>query len=459
MDQQFHKVLTKLDVLLLAFGAMIGWGWVVLSGTWITSAGAFGAIIAFLIGGILVIFVGLTYAELSSAMPKVGGEHYFVLRALGPKASFIAAWAIALGYLSVVAFEAVALPTVIEYLFPTFKFGYLWTIVGWDVNASWVMIGMLGSIIITWINYRGVKSAAFLQVVLTFVIFLVGMALLGGSLVNGEVANLQPLFKDGSAGLLAVLVMTPFMFVGFDVIPQTAEEMKIPQRSIGKILILSVALAVLFYVAVVFAVSYILPDDVLTNSSLPTADAMAAALGSSFFSKVLIIGGLAGILTSWNAFIIGGSRVLYAMAQERFLPQWFARIHPIYKTPSNAILFIGTLATFAPLLGRPMLVWLVDAGGFSIIIAYFLVALSFIALRKKEPNMPRPFQVGQSSAVGWIALVLSIGFIFLYMPGMPSQLVWPYEWLIFIGWWVIGAFFIARIKTKTMEQTEHVHRM
>ncbi|MCL6616288.1 MAG: APC family permease, partial [Anoxybacillus ayderensis] len=219
------------------------------------------------------------------------------------------------------------------------------------------------------------------------------------------------------------------------------------------------ALAVLFYVAVVFAVSYILPDDVLTNSSLPTADAMAAALGSSFFSKVLIIGGLAGILTSWNAFIIGGSRVLYAMAQERFLPQWFAHIHPVYKTPSNAILFIGTLATFAPLLGRPMLVWLVDAGGFSIIIAYFLVAWSFIALRKKEPNMPRPFQVGQSSAVGWIALVLSIGFIFLYMPGMPSQLVWPYEWLIFIGWWVIGAFFIVRIKTKTMEQTEHVHRM
>ena len=108
--KKLKKVLSKFDLLFLALGAMLGWGWVVLSGTWLTSAGSYGAVLAFAIGGFLVICVGLNYAELASAMPRVGGEHEYVHRALGEDASFIASWAITLGYVSVATFEAVALP-------------------------------------------------------------------------------------------------------------------------------------------------------------------------------------------------------------------------------------------------------------------------------------------------------------------------------------------------------------
>ncbi|PMY01282.1 amino acid permease, partial [Pseudomonas sp. MPR-R5A] len=118
------------DALVLAFGAMIGWGWVVLSGKWVSDAGVMGAILAFLIGGILVLFVGLTYSELASSMPKVGGEHAYALRGIGPNGSFIASWAIILGYVSVVAFEAVAFPNVIEFIFPNYKVIYMYTITG-----------------------------------------------------------------------------------------------------------------------------------------------------------------------------------------------------------------------------------------------------------------------------------------------------------------------------------------
>lgn len=120
---------------------MIGWGWVVLSGTWIESAGTLGAMIAFLIGGVLVTFVGLTYAELASAMPAAGGALSYVLRGVGPKAAFVASWALALGYISVVAFEAVALPTVIEYVFPNYKVGLMYSITGYDVYLTWVLVG------------------------------------------------------------------------------------------------------------------------------------------------------------------------------------------------------------------------------------------------------------------------------------------------------------------------------
>ncbi len=123
-DQNMQKVLSRWDVLFLAFGAMFGWGWVVLSGTWVMEAGTVGAMISFVIGGVLVIFVGLTYAELASAMPTTGGALIYVLRGIGPRAAFTASWALALGYISVVAFEAVALPTVIEYIFPNYKVGF-----------------------------------------------------------------------------------------------------------------------------------------------------------------------------------------------------------------------------------------------------------------------------------------------------------------------------------------------
>ena len=439
------KVLSRFDVLFLAIGAMLGWGWVVLSGNWILSAGSMGSLIAFAIGGILVIFVGLTYSELASSMPEVGGEHAYVLRAMGEKASFIASWAIILGYVSVVTFEAVALPTVIDYLISDYQSVYLWTIAGWDVYLTWVLIGVIGAFLLTMVNYFGLKPAALVQSVLTVTIVMIGLVLIFGASIGGDPSNLTPFFVGGAGGIMAVLIMVPFLFVGFDVIPQVAEEANLPPKEIGKVLILSVSCAVVFYLAIAFGVGIAMNQSVLKASELATADAMAVVFGSKKFATALILGGVAGIITSWNAFIIGGSRVIYAMAKSGMLPEWFGYLHPKYKTPSNAIVALGGLAVLAPLLGRPALVWIVDAGGLGIVTAYFMVALSFLILRKREPGMERPFRAGKSNFIGWIALFLSIGFISLYMPGMPAALIWPYEWLMVLGWFLIGAFFFLRM--------------
>ncbi|WP_173918205.1 APC family permease [Halobacillus sp. Marseille-Q1614] len=450
--KKLKKVLSKFDLLFLALGAMLGWGWVVLSGTWITSAGSFGALVAFAIGGLLVIFVGLNYAELASAMPKVGGEHAYVHRALGHNMSFIASWAITLGYVSVATFEAVALPTVINFLLPDYEAGYLWTVAGFDVHLNWVLIGSVGALIITIINYIGVKQAAALQTFLTLMIVGVGLLLIFGAGTNGNPANLSPFFIDGGAGIMTVLVMVPFLFVGFDVIPQVAEEANLPRKQIGKLLIFSVASAIIFYLAIALGVGLGLNQSQLEVTNLATADAIASLFGSPFFAQLLIVGGVAGIITSWNSFIIGGSRVLYAMAESGMLPSWFGKLHPKYKTPSNAVLFIGVLSMLAPLLGESALVWIVNAGGLGIVTAYFLVALSFIVLRKREPDMERPFRAAKSPIYGYLALILSFGFITLYMPGMPAALVWPYEWMMIAGWTLLGAFFFIRMRSGAYEE-------
>ncbi|GAA0745033.1 APC family permease [Clostridium oceanicum] len=462
-SENFERVLSKKDIIALAFGAMIGWGWVVLTGEWIKTAGSLGAILAFVLGGVMILFVGLIYAELTSAMPKCGGGHVFSYRGLGRNASFVCSWAMILGYVSVVAFEAVAFPSVLEYLFSnSYLKGYLYTVAGYDVYANWLIIGSVSSIIITIVNYFAVKPAAFLQGVVTFMIACVGILLFGGSLVNGNVANLNPTFTSGMKGVIGVAVMTPFMYVGFDVIPQAAEEINIPFKKIGGIIALSVLMAVVWYGVIIYSSSVALTPTEVVGSNMVAADAMKKMFnGSNIAAKILIIAGIGGIITSWNSFLMGGSRAIYAMAKSGMLPAFLTKLHPKYKTPTNAIILIGAISTFAPLLGKNMLIWLSNAGGCGIVIAYAIVVLAFMKLRKKEPNMERPYKVKNYKVVGIVGLALTVGMFLMYMPGFPSCLSWPYEWAIILGWTALGAVFYitANRKVNRVELTKYEHEM
>ncbi|WP_455791472.1 APC family permease [Clostridium butyricum] len=447
-DSKFERVLSKKDIFAIAFGAMIGWGWVVMAGDWIKGAGTLGSIMAFIIGGIMVLFVGLTYAELTAAMPQCGGEHVFSLRALGKNVSFVCTWAIILGYVGVVAFEACAFPTVIQYICPGFLKGYMYTIAGFDIYASWVAVGVIASIIITIINYFSAKSAAKLQTILTISIAAIGVALVAASGFSGNIENTKPLFTDGVGGILTVAVMTPFMFVGFDVIPQAAEEINVPFKKIGKIMILSIVMAVIWYIMIIIAVSMVMTKSQLDTSTLVTADAMKNAFfGSEMAAKVVIIGGMAGIVTSWNSFFMGGSRAIYSLAESKMLPGFLAKLHPKYKTPTNAILLIGVISVVAPFFGRAMMIWLTNAGSFGVVVAYVLVSMSFLVLRFREPDMIRPYKVKCGKIIGGIAVLLSGFMMLLYFPGMPSGLV--KEELIMVGaWTVLGIIFYSIAKLK-----------
>ena len=442
-SRSFVRVIKRKEVLALAFGAIIGWSWVVLTGGWIDRAGSLGAILGFLVGGMAVVLVGFTYAELASAMPQVGGEHVYSRRALGESASFICTWAILLGYVSVVAFEAVALPTVAEYLLPGFSRGYLWTIAGWDVEATWILLAVVAAVLMTAVNIVGIRTAARLQMLVSILIVAGGLVLVAGVTANGSFANALPVFEQGIGGMLGVLVVVPLMLVGFDVIPQSAEEIDLPFPEIGRLLMVAIVIAVLWYVAMIMAVSVALTPAERATSSLPTADAASAALGGSWGGTLLVIAGIGGILTSWNAFLIGGSRALYALAKAGQLPAWLGVLHPRYNTPHRAVLLIGFFSILAPFFGRQAMVWLVDAGSFGIIVAYAFVAMSFLVLRYREPEMPRPYAVRFWKFTGFAALLLSLAIVLLFLPGSPAALIWPWEWAIVGGWILLGAVLLA----------------
>ena len=464
-NRELNKVLNTGDVLVTAFGAMIGWGWVVSSGSWIQKAGVLGTMLAFLIGGIMIYFVGLTYAELTTAIPESGGAKVFSQRAFGPVGSFICTWSIILSYVGVVCFEACSLPTIIQYIFPGFLKGYLYTVVGFDIYLTWLLVAIFFAVLITLVNIKGVKAAARLQKVLTIVIAAVGIILVVISAVNGDAENLEGQFFVGEnaksivGNVFSVAMVAPFFLFGFDVIPQAAEEINVPLKKLGKLLVFSIALAVGFYGLVVLAVGYGMNMEEVaasvSGSGLVTADAMAKLFNSTVMSKILIIGGMCGIITSWNSFMIGGSRALMSMADAYMIPNSFAKTHIKYKTPYLALILIGILSIVSLFFGRVMLVWISNCASFACCISYGIVSLAFVRLRKKEPETVRPYKVKNYKVVGFFAVLLSGFMSVLYLiPGTGCTLA-VQELVIAGSWAVLGIVFGVGCKVKYKEKFGH----
>lgn len=458
---RFNKVMTAVDILVIAFGAMIGWGWVVSTGGWIQNAGVIGTILGFIAGGTMIFFVGMTYAELTPAIPKAGGEHAFSYKAFGVQGSFICTWALILSYLGVVCFEAVSLPSIVQYIFPKLEFGYMYTIAGARVYVSGIIISTIFNILIVLINIVGIKVASVFQTILTVIIALVGIILVASSIINGSSSNLsgQLIVGEGKEVIkntISVTAVAPFFLFGFDVIPQVAEEINIPLKKVANVLLLSILCAVIFYSLVVLAVGYSLNADeisqAMSSDGLVTAAAMEKLFNSKLMAKALIIGGLCGVVTSWNSFLIGGSRAVFSMAESNMIPKVFSEFHIRHKTPVNAVILMGGISMAAPFFGRTMLVWISNAASFACCVAYLMVSMSFLVLRFKEPRLYRPYRIKHFRLVGIIASLLAGIMVAIFLiPGSGGALKFQ-EIVIISIWGMLGALFYVFCKIKYRDE-------
>lgn len=445
MENKLNRTLSFKDVLILAFSTMIGWGWVSLTGTWSFQGGALGAVLAFVLGAVLCIFVGFTYCELTPMLPYAGGELVFSYKAMGYNASWFTGWMITFAYVGVAAWEGPALATAIDYLINIPKIGYLYSIAGFDVYASWLLIPAIAGAALIFINFKGINVSAKFQAIVTIILALGGIGFAIVSAVRGDTNNLQPLITS-SSGVFSVVLAVPAMFVGFDVIPQAAEEMNLPMKKIPKAIIASICLAATWYIIMILSASIAAPRDVLGEGGLTVVNAINFATGNPIAGKLIIVTAIMGILSSWNGFIIGATRVLYSMGRAKMLPPVFESLHQKYKTPYFATLFIGMITVFTPLLGRNSLGWFVDASSFGTVIAYLMVALSFVVLRYRFPNMNRPFKVKFGKTIGVLAVLIAIFFVSLYLPIGASSLT-KIEWIIVLAWVAIGlVFYLMSLK-------------
>jgi len=446
---QLHKGIGKAGLFSLAFGAMIGVGWVTAMGSWLTNAGPVGAMIAFLLGGMIILVIGFCYAEVTAALPLSGGEVAYAYKAYGPSKSFIVGWFLTFGYLSVSAFEAVSINKVLSYLIPAIDYLPIYSVNGSPVYLVHILISALFVVLISAINYTGVKNSARFQVVLTILFVSLTFVFIIAGFAMGEWKNLEPIFAGEStgsisAGIATVLVTVPFWFVGFDTIPQAAEEAdeSISHKTIGLLILVSIVSAVLFYMLLILSTSMAAPWNEILDKKLPTACAFKQATESQFMVNIILVTALVGLITSWNGFFLAGSRVLFALGRGKIIAPKFGKSHPKYQTPYYAVLFSGGITFLASLMGQGAMTAFVNVGSLCIVIAFLGVSFSFLSLRQKFPKMHRPFYAPGGKVLGFFAITSTL-FMLLAMiyPDSPAAMNWPLEWGIFSVFTLMGLIF------------------
>ena len=452
---ELKRAISGFGFFALAFGSMIGVGWITALGSWFEQAGPVGAMVAFAAGGSLMLIIGLCYAEVTPMLPVTGGEVAYAYKAYGTSKAFVIGWFLAFGYLSVSAFEAISVGLVLSFLFPQIDVMPLYEIAGSTVYGSHLLLALFFTGFITAINYFGVAIASRIQVVLTALFLLCAVLFVFSGIASGELGNLAPYFGDealgrgGLAGVLVVFVTDPFWFVGFDTIPQAAEERRedSPLHRLGLYVILAIIGSTIFYIAIILGAGMTAPWRSIVAEELPTAAAFDSAFESRLLVRLVLVAGLIGLLTSWNGFFLAGSRVLFSLGRGRIIHSSFGEAHPKYGTPARAVLFSGLVTFMSASLGRGAIIAFVDVGSFCIALAFLGVALSLIQLRKQFPNMERPYRMPGGNALPYIAAAGSL-FILAVMliPASPSVLVWPLEWAILgaLSATGLGFWFAAR---------------
>lgn len=458
--QTFSKTLGRGDIWAFAFGSVVGWGWVMLAGGWVSDAGSVGAILAFVIAGIVCCFIGMAFAELCPMIPQTGGVLVFAYRAGGYKFGWFAAWAMAFAYVAVACWEGPAFGTAVEYLIPqlTQNADVLYSIEGYNVTLPWLIIALAGTLFTVVCNYIGMSFAKIVNTIAALALVAGGLIFFVGGVTLGDISNAVPAINGGFSGIFIVLMAAPAMFVGFDVIPQSVEDMKIPMKQVGSMVILAIVLGAVWYILMILGSSFGAPAEFRDNASIPVADIATYVFGSKIVGSFVIIAGIGGILTSWNAMYIGATRIIFAMARAKMLPPVFAKLHPKYNSPTAALTLVGALGIASIFLGKNALGWFVDASSFGTVVAYFCAAIAFWKLKNDEPDTERPFKAPLGKLMAVLAVVASGLFICIYLPFSPSGGLGVMEWIMVALWTVIGIILAFAVSKSSFSKVTKAER-
>lgn len=436
------------DYFTLGFGSMVGIGWVVCVGDWIgTAGGPLAAIIAFLIGGAILLPVTWAYGEMIASMPVAGGEIAYAYRGFGSKASFYTGWILSFAYVFLCPWEAVAIGTMVSSLFPGLKTMPLYEIMDFKVYLPLLILELIVAFSIAYINYKGVEKATKFQSSVTKVLILCGVAYAFAGVFLGDFSNLQPYMGHSIegfgtlGGIIAVLAITPFFVAGFDTIPQGAEESKsgISYHNLGKVLSITPLSGAIFYSAIIFVVSLIMPWKNLINLEYPAIDAIMGI--APFISRLVLIGAICGLLSTLNAFFVASTRLIFSMGRAKLIPAYFGKVDEKYRSPKNAIIFVGIITLIAPFIGTAILVPVMSVGALAFMLAWFFVCISAVRLRKIEPEMKRPFKMPGGIKTGYIAILITVLMVMvMVVPGSPGAIN-SVEWATFLTWILLGIVF------------------
>jgi len=419
------------DYFALAFGTMVGVGWLVLMDDWLGRGGPLGAMLAFALGGILLLPVGYVYGQWVKRLPDAAGEAAYTAQVFPPIVSYFTGWMMLLAYFIVCPWEAVAVGKLAAYIFPSLNSFELYQVAGQPVFLPRLLLGILLTLFLAVLNYRGIRLSASFQNWTTAMVLLLFIVVLGISGVRGSPANFHPAFSATPfVSILLTLQIVPYFMTGFESAPKEAEEahLDFPPSGFLRAITMAVLVGAGFYVLAVAAVAYIAPWQGLIGKRFATAIAFEQALGARWPVRLILAMALFGLFQCFNGNFVASSRLLFAFGRRRTIPPRFGEIHEKFLTPSTAVLGITAATLTGVFLGDALLVPVTEVGSMASALGWFATCLSFWMVEKR-------LSMRFVTALG--ILVSLLLFLMKVLPVFPGHFS-PAEWIAFCIWLALG---------------------
>jgi len=430
------------DYFTLAWGTMVGVGWLVVMDDWLLRGGALGALLGFAIGGALLFPIGWVYGRLVAAMPDAAGEIAYTAAAFSRPVSFSTGWMMMLAYFIVCPWEAVAVGRIAGYIFPSLDSIEIYRIAGRPVYLPHLIIGLGLTALLTTLNYRGIRLSATFQnwtAFGTLALFIVFVAL---GVSKGSPHNFPPLFTHAPlVSFLLVLQIVPYFMTGFESVSKAAEESTPEFRGQGflKAIWMAILVGILFYTIVIAAVAFVAPWHDLTGEKFMTAVAFQRAVGSRWIVNVILAAALLSLFKCFNGNFVAASRLLFALGRRGLIDERAGRIHLQHQTPSSAVLCIGLATATCMLLGDAILVPITEVGSVACAIGWAATCAAYLSMGSAG-TLPHHSKL---SAIEWLVatlgLLVAIAMLLMkVVPAVPGHFT-IYEWLALAIWIALGA--------------------
>jgi APA family basic amino acid/polyamine antiporter len=425
------------DYFALAFGTMIGTGWLVLMDDWLGRGGPAGAALGFAVGGIILLPVGYVYGQWVKRLPDAAGEAAYTAQVFPPIVSYFTGWMMLLAYFIVCPWEAVALGKIVAYIFPSLDSFELYRVAGQPVFLPRLILGIALTLLLATINYRGIRLSANFQKTMSTMVLLIFVALVSISSVRGALGNFRPAFHATPfLSILLTLQIVPYFMTGFESVPKYAEEANPDFRQTSYMQAIGLALGVgaLFYALSIAAVAYIAPWQTLLGKRFATAMAFENGIGRHWPVQLILTMALFGLFQCFNGNFAASTRLLFAYARRGTVAPRFATIHARFSTPSVAIIGITAGTLFGLLLGDAILVPVTEVGSMASALGWLAACLSFWLV---EPRLGMRLITTLGMCVSLFLLLMKL------IPAFPGHFTLA-EWIALAIWLLIGAILHRR---------------
>ncbi|RDI97166.1 amino acid permease [Dyella solisilvae] len=435
----FRRVLGLWQLTAIGIGGIIGVGVFVLAGQQAALNAGPGVAISFLIAGIASAAAALCYAEFAGLIPVTGSAYTYGYAVLGELAAWLIGWDLLLEYALIVAVVAIGWAGYVQSALssvglglPVWAQGAVGTGPGHVFNVVAALVTLGVSALLT---FRTEWGARFNTLVVAIKVAAVALVI-GVGVFYVNPSNWVPLIPTrvigpdgighyGFQGVATAAAVVFFAVFGYDTLTTAAEESKNPQRDLPRAVLLSLAISMAMYLAVSLVLTGIVHYSTL-NTDAPVADAFKG-LGLHWVALTVSVSAVFGLISVLFAFMLGASRIWYALARDGLLPGWFAHVHPRYGTPHRPTIALGVFTALVA--GSTPIQKVAELVNIGVLSAFIVICTSVMILRKRKPDLPRSFR---TPLVPLVPLI-GIGFSIWLLSELPAI-----TWKVFLIWVSIG---------------------